>query len=511
MLLPLGIAASTLLSEDAACVAAGLLVQRGILSPAAAVAACAAGIYVGDALLWVAGRVLSTSRWAARWRDAEWSHRAARLQQAADSPWALAASRFVPGTRLPLYLAAGAFGRKPRTFFVTTLLAVLIWTPVLVLGTSSSVLLGGSLLALAYGLRRLRGCRWWSHAAARLDRWRRPEFWPAWVYYLPVTVHIARLALRYGGLGTLSAANPGIPEGGFVGESKSAILAQLPARWTLRADLVPDGGTEARLEDLRRLIELGDHVFPLVLKPDAGQRGTGVRLVHSLDEARAYFAQQPGPVVVQRFHPGPFEAGIFYYRRPGEAHGHIFSVTDKRFPILTGDGTSTLEELIWRHPRYRLQAHVFVRRHAGALGRVLACGERFQLAIAGNHAQGTLFLDGSHLITPALERRIDEIARCMPGFWIGRFDVRYSSAAAFRRGDDLAIVELNGVTSESTNIYDPACTLFEAWRVLCRQWTLVFEIGAANRANGARPVPASRLLSLAVTHLRTASALPVSS
>jgi len=31
-------------------------------------------------------------------------------------------------------------------------------------------------------------------------------------------------------------------------------------------------------------------------------------------------------------------------------------VTDKRFPILTGNGHSTLEELVWAHPRYRLQA-----------------------------------------------------------------------------------------------------------------------------------------------------------
>ena len=66
-----------------------------------------------------------------------------------------------------------------------------------------------------------------------------------------------------------------------------------------------------------------------------------------------------------------------------------------------------------------------------------------------------MFLDGAELITPAVEARIDEIARQVPGFFIGRFDVRYASLEAFRRGDDLAIVELNGVTSESTNIYDP--------------------------------------------------------
>jgi hypothetical protein len=499
-MLLLGLAASTLLSEDAACLAAGLLVQQGAISPVEGVTACAAGIYVGDACLWAAGRMLRV-----------WGRASTLPRTFVDSPTAILASRFIPGTRLPLYLAAGAVGTNPRSFFLWTFIAVLLWTPLIVLGTSASLLIGILVLALVHLARRVDWRRAWPRVSARLDRWRRWEFWPSWILYAPVAVHIARLAFRHGGVGTLSAANPGIPEGGFVGESKFAILAQLPERWTLRSDLIEDGGSEARLEDLRHLIELGMYDFPIVLKPDSGQRGVGVRLVHSLGDARVYFGQQPGSVLVQQFHPGPFEAGIFYYRRPGEPDGHIFSVTDKRFPILTGNGHSTLEELVWAHPRYRLQASVFLRRHSSELHRVLAEGERFPLALAGNHVQGTLFLDGAHLITQALERRIDDIAQTMRGFYIGRFDVRYMSAEAFRRGEDLAIVELNGVTSESTNIYDPSFSLLNAWRILRRQWTLIFEIGAANRARGSEGATAKRLVQLAAQHLRESPALPVSS
>src|SRR5262249_13176445 len=154
---------------------------------------------------------------------------------------------------------------------------------------------------------------------------------------------------------------------------------------------------------------------------------------------------QPAAVIVQTYHPGPFEAGIFYYRLSGEETGHIFSITDKVFPVLAGDGRSTLEELIWRHPRYRMQARTFLARHEAERGRVLAAGERFVLALAGNHCQGTTFRDGTHLMTPELERTVDAIARHFPGFYIGRFDVRYSDPAAFKAGRDLAIVELNGV------------------------------------------------------------------
>ena len=499
-MLLLGLAASTLLSEDAACVAAGLLVQQGRISPVEGVAACAAGIYLGDAALWLVGRSMRV-----------WGRAVALPTRAVDAPAALLASRFIPGTRLPLYLAAGAFGTRPRSFFLWTFVAVLMWTPLIVLGTSRSLVAGIGALAVIHVARRIDWKRAWPRVCARIARWRRWEFWPSAVLYAPVVGHIVRLAITHRGLATLSAANPGIPEGGFVGESKAAILAQLPEHWTLRSTVIGEGGTEARLDDLRQLIELGEYRFPLVLKPDSGQRGIGVRVVQSLDDARAYFAIQPGAVVVQRFHPGPFEAGIFYYRRPGEERGRIFSLTSKQFPVLTGDGRSTLEDLIWMHPRYRLQASIFLRRHASEKHRVLADGERFQLAIAGNHAQGTMFVDGAQLVTPELERRIDEIARQMHGFYIGRFDVRYRDVEAFRRGEDLAIVELNGVTSEATHIYDPQLTLWNAWRVLCRQWTLVFEIGAANRERGHAPVAARRLLWLSLQHLRHRPAIPIAS
>ena len=513
-LLLLGLAASTLLSEDAACIAAGVLIRGGAIGAGEGVAACAAGIYAGDALLWWAGRLLARGtrlRAVPRAWVKRFVPRGDVMMRHVDSPLAVLASRFLPGTRLPMYLAAGAFGGRPRSFFLWTLVAVLLWTPVIVLGTAST-LVGGGLAAVATHLVARVGWRRLSlRMSATLQRWRRWEFWPSAFVYAPVALHIIRLAWRHGGLATLTAANPGIAEGGFVGESKFQILARLPPEWTLDAILIEPGGTPDRVERLRRTINSGQLEFPLILKPDQGQRGVGVRLVKSLEEADGYFERQQGFVIAQRYHPGPFEAGIFYYRRPGHARGRIFSLTDKRFPIVVGDGRRTLEELIWAHPRFRLQAAVFLARHAAGHNRVPASGEEVRLALAGNHAQGTTFLDGQSLITPALERRIDEIAQRIPGFYIGRFDVRYGDVGRFRDGEDLAIVELNGVTSEPAHIYDPSYSLFHAWRVLCEQWTLIFEIGAANRAAGHAATSVRRLLRLSLAHLRHTPTLPISS
>ena len=240
--------------------------------------------------------------------------------------------------------------------------------------------------------------------------------------------------------------------------------------------------------------------LPLILKPDVGQRGAGVRLIRSWEAAAEYLGRVDAPVIAQQYHAGPYEAGIFYYRLPTDSRGRIFSITDKHFPILVGDGVSTIETLIWAHPRFRLQGSTFSARHRASLGRVLEAGERFSLAVAGNHCQGTLFRDGARLFTPALEQRIDDIARAYPGFFVGRFDIRYADVEAFKAGDDLAIVELNGVTSESTNIYDPDRTLFQAYAQLFRQWSLIFAIGQVNRSRGTPVSSRRRLLALVRAH-----------
>src|SRR5262249_34271965 len=109
-----------------------------------------------------------------------------------------------------------------------------------------------------------------------------------------------------------------------------------------------------------------------------------------------------------------------------------------------------------------------------------------------------------------LEKRIDEIARQVPDFFIGRFDIRYRSVEQFKQGTAFAIVELNGATAESTNIYDPERSLFSAYKTLFTQWSLVFSIGAENRRRGAAVTPFARLMRLVREHLTSRPALALS-
>ena len=160
--------------------------------------------------------------------------------------------------------------------------------------------------------------------------------------------------------------------------------------------------------------------------------------------------------------------------------GRIFSITEKIFPEIIGDGTRTIEEMILADPRASLIARRYLARFADRRHEVLPAGERLKLVESGNHAQGCIFRDGAHLWTLELEDAIDRISR-FQGFHVGRYDIRYASDTELRRGENFQIVELNGAASEATNIYDARNSLGKAYRTLFKQWRLVFAIGAINR------------------------------
>jgi hypothetical protein len=257
-------------------------------------------------------------------------------------------------------------------------------------------------------------------------------------------------------------------------------------------ELLPAGSAQARIAAVDVFMARHALAFPVVLKPDVGERGQDVCIAHDGATVSAYLQRHAGATLVQAFAPGA-EFGVFYVRDPDAARGRLFAITDKRPPRVTGDGKHTLERLILGHDRAVSLAPLFLDRHAQRLFDVPAAGEQIELVEVGTHCLGCKFVDGDWVRTPALEAAIDRISQAYPGFYFGRYDLRTPDIEALRRGEGFTIVELNGVTSEATNIYDPANSLWYAYRVLAEQWRIAFAIGAANRRRGT-PVPASLAL-----------------
>src|SRR5215470_14280507 len=372
-------------------------------------------------------------------------------------------------------------------------------------------------MPLAMELDPVQPRRWFAGPLSRarseffvwLKRWSRWEFWPPYLFYPPVVAYIVYLGIRFRSWTLFTAANPAIPAGGFVGESKYQILEQLKnaAEWLPYSTLLASGTPSQRLAEAEEFMRRHGLGFPVVLKPDAGQRGSGVAIMRSPEQLCEYLTHWSFPAILQEYVPGE-EYGVFYYRYPGSERGRVFSVTEKKMPVLLGDGERTLKELILADDRAVCMSDFYLRKNAERAHGVPAAGETVQLVEIGTHCRGAIFLDGGDTITPSLEQAIDQVARTFDGFFFGRFDIRVPSRQDFIVGRDMKIIELNGVTSEAAHIYDPKLSLFDAYRVLFRQWRIAFEIGDFNRARGVRPASAAELFHATSEYRRLAQGHP---
>ncbi|MBB2205822.1 D-alanine--D-alanine ligase [Gluconacetobacter takamatsuzukensis] len=325
------------------------------------------------------------------------------------------------------------------------------------------------------------------------------EFLSPWIVYGPLVLFWILLGLRYRDFAAATLANPHIPAGGLCGESKGDILDQVgPAAraWIAPWQVFATGqGSDHRA--LAAMDRLGLN-FPVVLKPDIGCKGAGVRLIDGPNALRATLDLYPAriAVMVQHFIPYEDEAGIFYSRMPGEARGRILSMTFKSAPAVTGDGISTLRALVLAHPRAGKVPHIYLPRLAARLDEVPETGRRIPLVFTGNHSKGSSFRDATHLVTPALTRRIDAILRTMPDFHHGRVDLRFASVSSLREGRAFQIIEINGIGSEPIHMWAPGTTLADMYRIQFRFYGRAFRIGNRMKRRGHRSRGAFDMLRL---------------
>jgi hypothetical protein len=87
-----------------------------------------------------------------------------------------------------------------------------------------------------------------------------------------------------------------------------------------------------------------------------------------------------------------------------------------------------------------------------------------------------------------MEACFDAIAKRLPEFHFGRFDLRFEDFTQVQLGRAFTILEINGAGAESTHIWDRQTTLPQAWLALMRQYRCLYEIGHANRSRGFKPM-----------------------
>ena len=306
------------------------------------------------------------------------------------------------------------------------------------------------------------------------------EYWPPWIYYVPVWIQHFWLALRVRNLYFFLGTNPAI-EGFILSDSKSKTLQLVPEAHRPASVLIPEKDTVDQVID--KLVASGLE-FPVILKPDIGFRGIKVHKVDHPEQLSALLTDRKIPLLVQEYCEGPLEMGIFYYRYPGNKKGCIPSITVKEPLMVTGDGSATLKELIMRKPRAILQQQPLKAKFPEHWDDIPGKGVQVVLETIGNHNRGSKFINGTHMVDKELLEIFDSLSHQMEGFYFGRFDIRTASLEALKEKREFKILEVNGVGAEPTHIYDPKTTQFKAWTDLCHTWKVASRIARINFANG---------------------------
>ncbi len=314
----------------------------------------------------------------------------------------------------------------------------------------------------------------------RLLHW---EYWPFHLVYALIYPVFIWYCIRARSFFFYSAANPTIENGGFLMESKKRIHDLIPQAYQ-PFTLYYEAGTGAG----RILHDMQQHqlAYPLIIKPDIGAKGRGVKKVNTYGELQQAVEQFPFAFIVQPFVPYEKEMGLFYMRYPNQAKGTITGIVEKEFVKVKGNGRSTIKELLLSNKRYVLQMEALQQLCAERMGSVLEQGEEIVLLPFGNHARGALFTDASHWANRELTASMDKVCQQIKGFHYGRMDIKYENLELLRQGKNFSIIELNGAGSEPTHIYDPRHSIFFAWKEIIRHWKMLYEISVLNKKQGNR-------------------------
>ena len=318
-----------------------------------------------------------------------------------------------------------------------------------------------------------------------LRRLFRFEFWPFWLFYFPTYFNWAILAFKARYTTYFTATNPLMNNSGALNVSKLGYLSRLPHAWVPKTQFITKSITKEELKEAFHALET---TFPIILKPDRGERGKEVTLIKDFDQlVRKIKSSRYRSLLLQRYCNYPQEAGLLFYRFPNQKHGRISSITTKEFCVLKGDGKSSWEELLRKNLRVKHRIEDLLERESIDWKEIAAKGTQHLIEPIGSHNLGTKFINGNDLNSTLLEERINHWADQLPGFYYGRFDVKFKDWDSLLQGKDFSLMEINGVNAEPTHMYQPGYGMFKAYRDIFSHMKIIYEISEQNRSLGIEP------------------------
>ena len=311
-----------------------------------------------------------------------------------------------------------------------------------------------------------------------LSHW---EYWPFAAVYFPIYPVWLWYAFKSRSIFFFGPSNPGIRYAGFLMESKKEIYDTYSA---LNMPVTILMCPLSHLEDIEQILQQEKLSYPLIAKPDIGMQGRGVYKIESREQLKSLITQIQVSYVLQPFIPLAKEIGVFFVRTAAFPNGHITGVVEKVFVEVTGDGCSSIRQLLAKSRRYRFHLPSLLKSIGSKIDEIPTKGVTEVLVPFGNHARGAMFLDATKQMAALLTPVIQQHMKLAPGFNYGRLDIRYSSESEMAANTNWTIIEINGAGSEPTHMYDPAHKLWHAWKEIIHHWHLLYLVSKENRQAG---------------------------
>ena len=298
--------------------------------------------------------------------------------------------------------------------------------------------------------------------------------------YIPIMPVWAWYCLRARSPWFFTPSNPTISFGGFEGETKSEMYAQLPPGSFPKTIVILPSISFAELKQQAE----ENFSYPLAVKPDAGMMGFMFRRINNAAQLRAYHKTMPVNYLIQELVQYPLEVSVFYYRYPNQQKGTITGFLKKEFLQVTGDGRSTLYQLTESYERVRFRLEEMTAKHADNLEIILPAGEVYFLSYALNLSRGGRLISLEHEKDERLLKVFDELSLHAKHFYYGRYDIKCESVEDLKKGKNFSILEYNGCGAEPHHAYGNGNSLLQAYGIFLHHWRVLYKISQYNHRNG---------------------------
>lgn len=324
------------------------------------------------------------------------------------------------------------------------------------------------------------------------------ENWPMPIFYTPVFLYYLYNSLKYRKLNYFTAVNPALDTGGMCGFSKYESFKLLPPSVIPTTILLENESySESQIGDLLNKYDLS---FPLIVKPDQGERGFLVFKVDTIRELTETLGNKTLKLnfLIQEYIDTPLELGLFVIKRDGS--WRVSSITSKNFLSVTGDGALSVEELIETDARGK--KYFDQRDDKIDLKRVPLKGEAVILEPIGNHCRGTRFVNECDKISDDMHVVFNELLLNLEGVNYCRLDIRTKSWESLLSGD-IKVMEVNGVSAEPGHIYDQSTSVFKAYKDLLGHWNEMAVIAGEQLSSGSKSEKLFDTLNMVRNHMKS--------